>query len=416
MSALDALVFVVLREVLHEVVTPSRFMPSGGVRAQEVGAREPQRRPCTSSVLSPASFDFAHSSIASCAFTNRRSSGVDRSGNRQTSSDVELAMTDEPSLRWRIPLASTLAWLLAVLAGEVAWSLRGSPFVASALVGALALTFAGVGLRRRSLQVQIASRGALFVGCTPLLVRFLSGNAPTNMDLVAAMLASGALLLSRPMLETEASRAEFAPARFRRTFLAGMTTATAAAIAALAFAAAGVMTGFWLAVAFNTGLAIVLLLAVRGLLMMRTWGLLLGAAASLVLLALAPFYGAVNAVTLGLAAMPALLLWTMPLLLARRRAPRVDLEPMIRSRIAEPTFDTPVRDTVHAGESERGNRAVQACTLVTLRRVVSPRDTDVVVQTAFNPDSTPERAQRSPRGSPLRVEPEHHRRTARPGR
>jgi len=247
-------------------------------------------------------------------------------------------MVDELSLRWRTRIASTLTWSLAAIAGEVALSFRGDPASASALVGAVALAAAGFGLHRRSLATQIASRGAIFVGCTPLVVRVVLGAAPTALDLATALLAGGALVLSRPLLETEEARAEFAPARFRRTFLAGMTTATAVAIVALAFAAAGLMVSFWPQVAFNVGLAIVLLLAVRGLLRMRTWGLLLGATASLVLLALTPFYGRGNAVTLGLAAMPALLLWTIPLFLARRRAPAqaVDVDAVVRARVVSP--------------------------------------------------------------------------------
>lgn len=111
----------------------------------------------------------------------------------------------------------------------------------------------------------------------------------------------------------------FTPVRFRALFIVGAVGMTVAAVAAAGYAIHGVVVGSALQVGFNAALAVVMLLAVRGLLRMRTWGLLLGGLISVALLALAPFYGSVNAVTLTLAAIPALLFWIAPVLLAKRK-------------------------------------------------------------------------------------------------
>lgn len=112
---------------------------------------------------------------------------------------------------------------------------------------------------------------------------------------------------------------DFKPNRFRTFFLLGALWMAIAAIAAVGYAIHGVIIGSALQIGFNAGLAGVLLLAIRGLLRMRTWGLLLGALISVGLLALAPFYGATNAITLTLAAVPALLFWLAPVVLAQRK-------------------------------------------------------------------------------------------------
>lgn len=116
----------------------------------------------------------------------------------------------------------------------------------------------------------------------------------------------------------------FTPVRFRALFIVGAVGMTVAAVAAAGYAIHGVVVGSALQVGFNAALAVVMLLAVRGLLRMRTWGLLLGGLISVALLALAPFYGSVNAVTLTLAAIPALLFWIAPVLLAKgKESPNV---------------------------------------------------------------------------------------------
>lgn len=232
--------------------------------------------------------------------------------------------------------------MAAALAGtaifQAATSWAGSIFApATYAVGAL-MGAAAFGITRRSVPIQIASRGAIFVGLTPFIVRLAVGGHPSAPEFIPVLLSAGALWLSRPMLETPEAKEEFAPARFRNAFLAGATTLTGSAIAAAAFAIVGVGAQSALMVGFNSFLAVVFLLAVRGLLKMRTWGLLLGAFGSLVCLAMAPFYGPVNAVTLSLAAAPALLLWVLPLIVARVRPVtnvRVAVDEAPATRIAE---------------------------------------------------------------------------------
>ncbi|MBX3228761.1 MAG: hypothetical protein KIT84_39890 [Labilithrix sp.] len=252
------------------------------------------------------------------------------------------------------------AVLTAGLAGLAAYQAvtvwRGTLFEPAALAAAAGLGLAVFGFTRRSLHVQVASRGMALLGCAPLVVRVATGATPGAFELASFLLALAALWLGRPLLDTEEARAAFAPARFRGAFLAGATTMTAAAAGAAAYAVAGVAAQSPIMIAFNAGLAVLLLVAVRALLAMRTWGLLLGALVSVALVALTPLYGPTNAVTLGLAAAPALLLWVVPLVLAwRKPAPA----PEIQYRVAAHAASSEREEEVEEEEEEEtaGRRA-----------------------------------------------------------
>lgn len=216
---------------------------------------------------------------------------------------------------------------------------HGSPFAfaAAGLLGAAAF-----GFTRRSLPVQIASRGSVFLVAASMLLGTVGA---LDVASIGALIA--ALWLARPMLDTEEAQRAFAPARYRNVFLAGATSMTTAAIGAAAYAGVGVAFGSPITIAFNATLAVVFLVAVRALLKMRTWGLLLGAVASVALLALAPFYGSTNAITLSLAAAPALLLWVVPLLFARK-----NVEAPVRIATAVPV----ATDTTYDEENENEER------------------------------------------------------------
>lgn len=149
----------------------------------------------------------------------------------------------------------------------------------------------------------------------------------------------------------------FKPVRFRALFMLGALCMSIAALAAAGYAIHGVVVGSALQIGFNAALAVVLLVAVRGLLKMRTWGLMLGGLTSLGLLTLTPFYGTTNALTLTLAAIPALLFWVVPVLLAQRKPNvrvavdyRVALEEQAEEDVAD---ELAAGDELEAGDEPR---------------------------------------------------------------
>lgn len=149
----------------------------------------------------------------------------------------------------------------------------GPPVVVVGVGAVVALSVVAIG--RRSVLAQVLGRGpawALFL--TGLLFAWKMPHHALYAPMSVA--AGAALLLSSPLLRTARARAEFAPARFRRTFLAGATSAVCVA----AFAGLiGLVTAWyftphtfvWLASAAG------LLGAAVGVVRMRAWGVLLGA-------------------------------------------------------------------------------------------------------------------------------------------
>lgn len=226
------------------------------------------------------------------------------------------------------------------------------------------LGLATFGLTRPKLRAQIASRGVLLavlgMDVIVLLEALFAGFPVRGVYVFQTLVVGAALLFGRPFLATEEAQRSFAPARFRAPFLAGATAVTAVALGAAGCAWAGVMRGSLPMVLFNATVAAALLASVRGVLALRTWGMLLGGATSLVLLALAPFFGSWYAFYLTLGALPPLAFWIAPLIVAARtrdEAPRV--------RIASATEDARVRlpdaedDLVDAEPAPR--RAARVC-------------------------------------------------------
>jgi hypothetical protein len=114
---------------------------------------------------------------------------------------------------------------------------------------------------------------------------------------------------------------------------------------------------------FNGAVALFLATAVWGLLRMRTWGLLLGGLTSVILLGVAPFYGAVNAVTLSLAALPALVFWIVPVLFGRRAPTRLRVADSTQIRVdaaySEEVALLDVVDDAGAGDTDQRRAALR---------------------------------------------------------
>ncbi len=217
----------------------------------------------------------------------------------------------------------TGAWMLGAAGIMVKEALPfnySTPFL---ILLAAVLTASGAGLTRRSLPVQILSRGAAWIVLLPALLvtgfALADGQAPPLEVAGLAITTGAALLFARPMLHTREARAEFSPKVFRRWLLAG-STATAAtgfvagAIAITSFSAHGVMNAPALGFA---ALAASLFASSVAVVRMRSWGIFLGALTSLVLLVTGVFVGRAEALLLALASAPTLLMHLLPVLVAR---------------------------------------------------------------------------------------------------
>jgi hypothetical protein len=208
---------------------------------------------------------------------------------------------------------SGIVGALALRHGYVDWLIAASAGV---------LGLAAVGLTRRSLVVQVLSRGAAWVVLCPTLIealsRFVRGSTPGLAVAGLAASSAAALLLARPMLHTSNARMAFAPKVYRRWFLAGSTASASAAfiVGGIAFAIARREPASAMAFAL---LATSLFASSLGVVRMRGWGILLGAVTSIVLLvaptALHVHVGA--SIALAFVAAPALVLHLLPVLVAR---------------------------------------------------------------------------------------------------
>jgi hypothetical protein len=232
--------------------------------------------------------------------------------------------------------------LIATAAGVAAIGLHDLRWIEWSLVASSAvLGVAGVGLARRSMVGQVLSRAAAWLVFAPAavvtVVSTFVGNHP---DLTGAALAVGsgaALFLARPMLNTPEARAEFAPSRFRSWLLAGATASTATGMLASfigldALSRAWAWSGSYDSASALLVLGIALIASAYGVVRLRAWGILLGALTSFLTLATAAFMHDAAGLALSLAAIPGLLFFVLPVLIAQRDRAKADRS--INARIA----------------------------------------------------------------------------------
>ncbi|MBX3223492.1 MAG: hypothetical protein KF795_23465 [Labilithrix sp.] len=197
------------------------------------------------------------------------------------------------------------------------------------------LALAGVGLTRTSLAAQVLSRGAAWVMLAPAAMATAAsavGRGSFNVEAAGFTAALGAaLLLARPLLHTARAKEEFAPKVFRRWFLGGSTATAAAGIVASGVALATISNGSYSVGASFGALALSLFASAIAVVRMRAWGVLLGAVTSIALVVSGLFLGRSEAMALALFAAPALLMHTLPVLVARWRSP----DASSRTRIAD---------------------------------------------------------------------------------
>jgi hypothetical protein len=220
-----------------------------------------------------------------------------------------------------------------------------------------AIGAAGFGIARKPIALQILSRATAWCAFLPAAIvaaaQLLFHEAPDRLVMLLAATSGAALLLARPMLHSPEAKAAFEPVRFRRTFLAGATAATSAGFTCTAIGFEMLRyhaVGSGLAVG---ALATSLLASAFGILRMRGWSVLLGAATSLVTLIVAALMRDSSSLALACAAVPGLIL-TLPVVASRlgtkespsrvRVESAVSEEPVARVRIAESAVE--IEETV----------------------------------------------------------------------
>ncbi len=209
----------------------------------------------------------------------------------------------------------------------------------------LSVALAGVGIARKSLLAQIGARAVAWSIALPMAavaaVELAIRSSPDRLVWFLAAMTGSALLLARPMLHTDEAKREFAPVRFRRTFLAGATAATTLSLVAGALSF-DLLHGHQWSLGLGIGaLATALLGSAFGTLRMRGWGILLGAATSVISLLAALVVRDGASVPLALAAIPGAML-ALPIAASRLGKPtetaprvRVDATAPPRVRVAE---------------------------------------------------------------------------------
>jgi uncharacterized membrane protein (DUF2068 family) len=220
--------------------------------------------------------------------------------------------------RWAAQIALALVGVGVAASGP-------NPFT---LVAGASLVVAGVGIGRQNLLAHFLSRGValltFLLATIAVVAPMLDRQLPQLSSVGVFGGTSLALLLTRPLLRSREAQRAFAPARFRDAFLAGasVTSMTAATMIGI-----GTFAALWGEAATISGGLIALgighVIALVGLLRMKTWGLLAGVLNSAIALALAAGVDQhESGVAFALTALPGLLL-IAPIALSRVIPPRI---------------------------------------------------------------------------------------------
>ena len=226
------------------------------------------------------------------------------------------------------------------------------------------LAAASAGLTRKNVIAQIMSRGLAWVVFAPcavvMAVELLKGRL-MEPELTGFGIASGlALVLARPMLDTDEARAQFAPTKFRRAFLAACTAAMTTGLVTgmvaweMLWHSSSLLGGIGLAALGTSMLA-----SAFGVLRMRGWGIALATLNAIVSLVAGAFIGSAEGFAIAATALPGAL-FLLPIALAKLGVGERSSSPSSSSasssahvRIAdEPALPARVRVDVGEGEEE----------------------------------------------------------------
>lgn len=227
------------------------------------------------------------------------------------------------------------------------------------------LAVASVGLTRKNVLAQVMSRGLawiVFAPCAVVMAVELMKGRLMEPALTGFGLASGlALFLARPMLATDEARAQFAPSKFRRSFLAACT----------ATMTIGLVTGMvawemlWSNMIFGgIGLAALgtsMLASSFGVLRMRGWGIALATLNAIVSLVAGAVVGNEQGFALASTALPGVL-FLLPIVLAKLGVGENDAGATSGSQVrVSDEVSLPARVRIDVSDEELLDEPVQAC-------------------------------------------------------
>lgn len=214
------------------------------------------------------------------------------------------------------------ASLLATAGGFVSMALEHASYYVDwrSLAFGTGLAAAAVGITRKNVFAQMLSRGLAWIVFAPasvfIAVELMKGRVIEPMFTGMGITTGLALFLARPMLDSDEARAQFAPTKFRRSFLAACT----------ATITIGLVTGMvaWEAlwnqhVLAGVGLAALgtsLLASSFGVLRMRGWGIALATLNAIVSLVAGAVVGDAGGFAIAATALPGAL-FLLPIALAK---------------------------------------------------------------------------------------------------
>ena len=182
------------------------------------------------------------------------------------------------------------------------------------------LAAAAVGLTRKNVFAQILSRGLAWIVFAPasvvIAVELMKGRLMEPMLTGMGITTGLALFLARPMLDTDEARAQFAPDKFRRSFLAACTATMTIGLVTGMVAWEAMWNNHVLAGVGLAALGTSLLASAFGVLRMRGWGIALATLNAIVSLVTGAIVGDAGGFAIAATALPGVL-FLLPIALAK---------------------------------------------------------------------------------------------------
>ena len=214
------------------------------------------------------------------------------------------------------------ASLLATAGGFVSMALEHASYYVDwrSLAFGTGLAAAAVGLTRKNVFAQILSRGLAWIVFAPasvvIAVELMKGRLMEPMLTGMGITTGLALFLARPMLDTDEARAQFAPDKFRRSFLAACTATMTIGLVTGMVAWEAMWNNHVLAGVGLAALGTSLLASAFGVLRMRGWGIALATLNAIVSLVTGAIVGDAGGFAIAATALPGVL-FLLPIALAK---------------------------------------------------------------------------------------------------
>jgi hypothetical protein len=247
---------------------------------------------------------------------------------------------------------------LLATAGGFAWlALERSWMDWRSLAFGAGLAVASIGLTRKNVFAQVMSRGLAWIVFAPsavvIAVELMKGRLMEPAMTAFGVTSGLALFLARPMLDTDEARAQFAPTKFRRSFLAACTAAVTIGLVTGMVAWEMLWHGMLLGGIGLAALGTSMLASSLGVLRMRGWGIALATLNAIVSLVVGAVVGDAQGFAIAATALPGAL-FLLPIALAKLGVGEdASARATSHVRIAEEA-PLPTRVRVHVSDADLG--------------------------------------------------------------